>query len=135
MYDLKCLRRYYAYNPFGLPRTGTSSLQKMVTLINEENCLSSSHEYLKESSFKPSKRNRITYYILYRIVNDEDEDFKILSDNVLPILNSYIDDLLEKTRKPLFISQEALSSTWRINREKIINRLEIYFSSIIENTY
>ena len=31
----------------GLPKSGTSSIQKMVSLINNENCLSSSFEYLK----------------------------------------------------------------------------------------
>ena len=43
-------------------------------------------------------------------------------------LNSYIDVALDESKKPLFISQEALSSTWRIKREKVIDRLEICFS-------
>lgn len=112
----------------GLPKSGTSSLQKMVSLIDDNICLSSSYEFSEESPKKPTKKNRLVAYIIYRIVNDNDKDFAHLCNYMFPILYDYIDESLKNTKSPLFISQEALSSTWRIDRKKIIDRLEICFS-------
>tara|TARA_A100000164_G_C21735981_1_gene689947 strand:- start:17 stop:775 length:759 start_codon:yes stop_codon:yes gene_type:complete len=111
----------------GLPKTGSTSLQKLFSEVNSSQSIYSSLAYLGESNIKLSKESRLIYFLIYRLVNDNDVDFDMLSKNLLPTFNYYLDNILSKTQRPLFISQESLSSTWRVDREKIIDRLEICF--------
>ena len=92
----------------GLPRTGSTSIQKLMTEYFPDSTISSSYEknifFKGKISFKPV--TSIVYNFLYAVVNYDDEKFDKYCNQSLELMRKEINnEISEKTSQCLYLKK------------------------------